>query len=238
MPTIDDVRWMVLLKFGQRRHLEEFRHDGLLYMNPQQYFTDLEGDLVRGDRFEGTDMIHQPKDVKHIRIENNVNGDVVLIKPEDMVGPLLIRLSKTQPCNLFCMCAVAQPVDGSFVDERAFEFGDSFIIVLNTQEFMNRICAAVRSAGFGYAHGLVTYYDADDYSGETGPFRKPSVFAYQQEFRFSIMPGSRDPVRLAVGSLENITTPIHSLADINKIVDFGTESARKAGLTPRASGAC
>jgi hypothetical protein len=227
----DDIRWMVLLKFGQRQHLEEFRRDGLLYMNPQQYFADLEGDLARGDRFEGTDQILQPKDIRHIRIEDNVSGEVVMIRPEDMAGPVSIGLGKRPACNLFCMFAVTKPVDGPFVDERCFGFGESFTLVLNTQEFINRICAAARAAGFGYAHGLVQYYDADGYSGDTGPFRKPLIHAYQQEFRFLLEPGSRQPIRLTAGCLEDITTPIHTLADINRIVDFGTESAGKSGLS-------
>jgi hypothetical protein len=47
---------MVLLKFGRGQHLEEFRRDGRLFMNPQKYFADIEGDAVRSDRFEGTDQ--------------------------------------------------------------------------------------------------------------------------------------------------------------------------------------
>jgi hypothetical protein len=128
------------------------------------------------------------------------------------------------------MFAVTLAVDAPLVDEQAFGFGDSFVLVLNTQEFISRTCKAARSAGFRCMYGLIEYYDVDGYSGETGPFRKPSNFAYQQEFRFLVEPGSSQPIRLAVGSLEDITTPIHASRDINRIVDFGTESAQKAGL--------
>jgi hypothetical protein len=221
---------MVLLKFGQRQHLEEFRKNGLLYLNPEKYFTDLEDDIVRGDRFEGTDQIHQPKDIRHLRIENNVTGSVVMIGPEDLAGPISVRFSKSPPCNLFCMFSGTKPVDGPFVSERNFGFGDSFILVLNTQKFIDRICTTAKKAGFGYTYGPVEYYDADGYSGETGLFRKPSTFAYQQEFRFAIEPGSLQPIRMVAGSLEDLTTPVYSLLDINKIVDFGTESAKQAGL--------
>lgn len=211
---------MMLLKFGARRHLEEFRRDGLLYMRPQACFAKLENDPVRGDRFETTDQIHQPKDVKSLTVTNNVTGQVITIDPEDMAGPISIRLSKTPHCNLFCMFSVTKAIDGPFVDEQCFEFGDAFIVVLNTREFINRICKAAKSAGFGYAHGLVEYYDSDSYSGETGPFRKPATFAYQQEFRFSIEPGSEHPVRIVVGCLNDITTTVYPLKDINRIVDF------------------
>src|SRR5215467_2054151 len=113
---------MLLLKFGQRQHLDELR-GGLLYMNSQRYFRDLDGDFVRGDRFEGTDQIHQPRDIKHIRSENNVSGNVVTIKPEDMAGPISIQFGTRPPCNLFCMFAITTAVDGPLVDERNFKFG-------------------------------------------------------------------------------------------------------------------
>jgi hypothetical protein len=199
-------------------------------MNPQAYFADLENDAVRGDRFEDTDRIHQPKDVKVITITDNATGRVITINPEDMRGPLSIRLSERSPCNLFCMFSVTEAVDGPSVDERNFAFGDSFLIVLNTQEFVDRIYRAAKSSGFRCTYGLVEYYDADTYSGKTGPFRKPSFFAYQREFRFAIEPGSRQPVQIVAGNMEDITTPVYALSDINRIVDFSTCSAMEAGL--------
>jgi len=52
---------MLLLKLGQREHMEQFRK-GLLYMNPLKYFRDLESDPARADRYEGATHIFQPKD--------------------------------------------------------------------------------------------------------------------------------------------------------------------------------
>jgi hypothetical protein len=37
-------QWIVLLKFGQRDHLEQLREGGVVYMNPQTYFAKLEAD--------------------------------------------------------------------------------------------------------------------------------------------------------------------------------------------------
>jgi hypothetical protein len=62
---------------------------------------------------------------------------------------------------------------------------------------------------------FVEYYDVGEHSGDTGPFRKPSTFSYQQEFRIAVYPGSCKPIRLSIGSLVDITTPISPLADIN-----------------------
>jgi hypothetical protein len=77
-----------------------------------------------------------------------------------------------------------------------------------------------RSASAWMDCHLVEYFNPDTYSGEVGPFRKPSSFEYQQEFRIIITPGTVEPVKLKVGNLKDITTTIYSLADINKLVEF------------------
>jgi hypothetical protein len=221
---------MIPVKFGQRQHLEEFRNDGLLHMNSQTYFSRLEADSVRADRFEGSDRIIQPSALQRMTIEN-ADGTKIVILPQHLAGPLLIGLGKKPPCNIFCMFAVTKLTIGPFVDERNFAFGDSFVIVLNTQEFIDRVCSAAAMARLDCDYGLVEYYDVEAYTGEIGPFSKPSAFAYQNEFRFVIHPGSRQPMRLNVGSLLDITTPIHSLSEINRLVDFGVEGTQQAELS-------
>src|SRR5580658_10036414 len=170
-PMIEHVeqKWMILMKFGKRQHLEEFRESGLLHMNSDAYFSSLEGDAVRADRFEGSDRIVQPHTLRHMTIESN-DGIKIVIPPEHMVGPLLIGLGKRPRCNLFCMFAVTRPIDGVLVDERNFQFGDSFVLVLNTQKFIDRVCSAVNAASLTCKYQLVEYYDAETHSGETGLF--------------------------------------------------------------------
>ena len=237
MSLHDEVQWAVLLKYGKREHLEEFR-DGLLYMNSEDYFSRLEGDTVRADHFEGTDEIHQPSAIKELRIENNIDGRIVVIVPKDLAGPIKIRFGKRPLSNIFCMFAVTAPKDSPFVDEQNYAFGDSFIVILNTQEFIDRACAAAHAGGFNFSSGLITYYDEKVYSGKTGLFAKPSTFAYQQEFRLAVDPGSSQPVRLRISSLTDITSPIHSLSDINQFVDFGLEGANQRGLFETATTSC
>jgi hypothetical protein len=227
--SLPEQTWAVPLKFGKRLHLEQFRNNGLLYMKPQVYFSKLEADPVRKDRFEGTDKIFQPDALKHLTIENNVDGRKIVISPADMAGPLLMSMGKSL-CNIYCMYSVTQTSIGHAVDERNYAFGDSFTIVLNTKEFLARVRSATKAAHFACEYRLVEYYDPDTYSGETGPFRKSSAYAYQNEFRLIVRPGSTGPIELTVGSLLDITTPIHPLSDINDLVDFGEESARQAGL--------
>lgn len=217
--STDNTHCMFLFKFSQRQYLEEFRRNGLLYMNTLAHFSSLERDPVRGDRFEGSDQIHQPKDIRHICLTNSESDKVFTFRSESIVGPVLIGFGRHR--NVYCMFALINKIiKGEFVDSRAFGLGDSFIVVLRTQEFIDRVCAAAERSHFRYSFGSVQYYDENSYSGDTGPFRKPGSFAYQQEFRFLIEPGSGQPIKLCVGNLEDITSPILPLAEINRIVEF------------------
>jgi hypothetical protein len=94
------------------------------------------------------------------------------------------------------------------------------VVILKTRDFLDRVLAAASSRGLQCEWRLVEYYDAKTYSGETGPFRKPSTFAYQKEFRFIVQPGSSSPINLEIGSLADITSDVLPLSEINRLIDL------------------
>ena len=208
-------QWVVLFRFGKQQHLEQLRDRGAVYMNPHGYFARLD-DPVRGDPFEGADRIIQSKALKRLTIESAQRK--VKLVPAQLRGPLRVRLG-TFSCNVYCTFGVTETA-GFAVDERCFEFGDLFVIVLNTQAFINRLDAAANARNMQLEYGFVEYYDADVHSGETGPFRKAATFAYQNEFRFIIQPGSHDPIELELGSLRDITSDIFPLSKINDLIEW------------------
>jgi hypothetical protein len=220
--------WLVLFRFGPRVRLEEFRTIGLLYMNSSTYFRELEQrspiiDRVRADRFEGSDWIFHPE--QH-SIRFNWPNIEFTVPSSDIAAHTSIELS-AKICNVYCMYAMTEPEP---IDEQNFEFGDSFVIVLNTLEFLRRFISAAKTSGLYYQYGLVEYYHLDKYSGETGPLRKPFHFAYQKEFRLVLRPGA-SVRRLLIGNLEDITSEVLPLQEINKRFDSSPEAARKAGLS-------
>jgi hypothetical protein len=235
--------WMVLFKFGERKFLEEFRKNGLLYMNPSTCFSELERealgagstvDPVRADRFEGTDWIFNPKE-HEIVIEGPGALDShgkpqnfkVSISPEEIAAHTSISINDLS-CNVYCMYATTAP---QCVDVRNLSFGNSFVIILNTLEFLKRFSSAANALGLKYQCGLVDYYDLDKHSGPTGPFRKPCSFTYQNEFRLVVRPGSNQARNLMIGNVEDITSEILPLCEINQLFDFSPEAAQKAGLS-------
>jgi hypothetical protein len=211
--------WTVLLKMGQREHLEQFRKRGLLYMNSSRYFAEkeLKDDGLRWDRFEGTDRIIQPWDLKNMTISQKDKPPLV-VPGSEFVGPVLISFGRENAWNVFCLFALRWPFQSPLVDERNLAFGGSFLVILNTKEFVRRAGKAAIKAGFSWRAGPVEYRNYEAHSGETGPFCKPHEFAFQNEFRFAIRPGWNDPIRLWIGDLTDITTPVFRLAKIKTLV--------------------
>ena len=138
MPCRQDL--LILFKFGKRDHLQQLRNRGLLHMNSQRYFQGID-DPLRGDRFETTDRLVQPKDLRRLTIKSK-NREIV-ITPDRLV----IRLDKA-PCNIYCMFGITEPTT-PLVDQRNLEGDwDSFVVILNTATFLDRMCSAAVREGF------------------------------------------------------------------------------------------
>ena len=207
---------LALFRFGLRSHLEDLRA-GLVHMNPLPYFTARESlSASQRDPFEGTDEIYQPKDVISLTFQSN--GKKTVIPSTNLRGPVRIGLGRQAPPNVFCMFGLTDPVTSPLVDPRNLDFGDSFVVVLHTEQFAEPIREAAGNFGYQSEFRAVEYFNESDYSGETGPFRKPTRFEYQREWRFALWPGRAGALRLDVGNLKEITTEIMSLRDINDIV--------------------
>jgi hypothetical protein len=132
--------------------------------------------------------------------------------------------------NIFCMFAVTEPQEEPLLHCENLNFGDSFVLILNTQEFFDRIRKAAALIGLRVQANLVEYFDESTYSGKTGVFWKSSQYVHQREYRIVTEPG-RSPYReLVLGSLEDITTPVLPLSDLDSMVEFTPKSARDAGL--------
>jgi hypothetical protein len=218
------LSYYAFLKFGQRAHLEQLRNEGLVYMKSLRSFAELEFDAVRGDAFEGLDTIIQKE---HVEITiKSAFGEIVV--PPGEGGQVRLGRNRTMACNVYCMFAIANPVDGELVEESNRRLGDSCVVVLNPSKFLNRVASAAGHAGFSCEAGPVEYYNSELYSGDVGPFRKRSTFAHQKEFRFVVRPGSAQPVELRAGSLWDITSEVLPMSEINQWLDFSTKSFQQA----------
>ena len=129
-----------------------------------------------------------------------------------------LRVPPEEPelINIFCMFAL-RPALGSFpVDERNFRFGDYALVLLDPQEFINRIHEKLKVLKIEHKANLVEYVP-NDYSGKLGLFRKREAYGYQSEWRLVTYKGPGCQRRIEIGSIDDISTMIAS-AEINGVI--------------------
>lgn len=218
----------ILFKFGAAEHLRLFRERGLLHMKTLRYFAQHEGNSARYDSFEGTSHIIQPWDVGDFIIEHSLVGRHV-VDPKELAGPVMMRPDKVSGANVFCMFGLMKPQD-KLLSPGNLAFGDSFVLIRNTSEFLDRIAKVAKAQNLGLRGRMVEYFDEETYSGPIGPFLKPLRFSSQQEFRLVVTPGIADFRELIIGNIEDIATPVLPHAEIDNYIDFTPAAARAAGL--------
>jgi hypothetical protein len=220
---------LILFKFGQKDHLEAFRQLGQMHMRSMRYFASEENaNAARGDRFEGASRIMQPK-----TFEMTINHPAIgtlKVNPADLAGPTIISLNNDAEQNIFCMFSITESSAKPLLDKRHLDFGDSFVLITNTEEFLLRVKRAIIPLKLRAEGRVVEYYDHASYSGKVGPFQKPFSFAYQKEYRIVVSPGVNPSRDLFIGNIADITTPVLPLADLDSIVDFSEEAAVADGV--------
>ena len=219
------------MKLGGKEHMEEFR-TGLLYMNTLSYFCELEADTARADRREGVDYIIQTTDLGESYIETGIPHICrISIFPEDLAGPITISMNRTRRCNLFCLYALRKPVKNFLFPREHDWFGDSVVLITNTQEFLNRVSIAAAEQKLTVGGGPVAYYDENSYSGAVGRFKKPSSFAHQNEYRITIETEGNEAFRFQLGDISDITSEVIPLDRADEFLKFTEADGMEAGLT-------
>lgn len=189
-----------LLKFGKQEHIEQFVHEGLIYMNSLSYFKAMENDMVRMDKHEGADYSIQADGAK-LRME--VNGEKVYVGT--VRGPIVSSNNDDSITNVFCMYAFPKSTLEKSIDPRNFAFGDTFVLLEDGDEFLRRVHAMAKKENMDLKQGLVEYVDKATYSGPMGIYRKFSNFEYQREFRFSVITGKKAPFCFRIGDITDIS---------------------------------
>jgi hypothetical protein len=201
---------LALFKFGKREHIEQFVYDGLIYMNSASYFRSLEKDTVRKDKHENASHSLQA-DGATLRVEKDGKWiDIGTIK-----GPIVSSDGSDRDTNVFCMYAFRESASKSLIDPRNFEFGDTYAILKDADEFLRRVRETAKTENIVLKLGLVEYVDRTTYNGKIGVFRKFSEFAYQSEFRLAVVTGKEMPFSFRIGDISDISM-IGTLAEVNE----------------------
>lgn len=196
----EQKRTMMLMKFGKEIHMKAFQ-SGELYMNTLNYFQNRENCELKGDRDEGLSAIYQANGATLSR----QNSDGKFNPIGTINGPLNYRGEDSAQLNVFCMYALQVEPKKLKIDKRNLNFGDSFVLLLDPTEFINRLKLAAEQMAIKICHKLVEYVERDKHNGPTGPFVKFSEFSYQNEFRIIILRKSLEHYKLKIGDISDIT---------------------------------
>lgn len=204
-------RVLCLFKFGERKHIDELVREGHLFMNTLKFFREREiKDLLRSDKHEGASHCMQAEGATLRMKQDDTWVDIGTIRDQ-----ILASDGSEEITNVFCMYAFREKAATEKIDPKNFGFGDTYAAVTDGDEFLRRVRRAEEREGLTLKHDLVEYVDRSTYNGNLGVFRKFSEFAYQSEFRISVVSGLKGPYSLRVGDLSDIIMT-GNLVDLNE----------------------
>ena len=201
---------------------------GKLYLNLNSFFADQENNKFltekQSDEYEGIGT--------YLRSTNEVQYYTKLIDGKPYVvegsstdnyspGIPLITASlgvKDNTANIFCMYTVWFDLVNNqmtAIDEKIKDnFGDICIIVLDFNEFLNRVSKALFDSKYVYvsepSYGWVEYVDCSQHHTRLGIFKKEISHMFQNEFRLC-MQLDRNPAPLeylGIGAMSDIVVSV------------------------------
>lgn len=200
---------LTFLKFGHEKHIVDAFDNGTIYMNPIQYFRNIEDEELRGDNYEGVTAIKNfppgQFEIPSLNFKGNYINFHVRESHEFVLGNIY---------SLYCISSltIPSPLDFS-IDPKNEKFGTHCLMIKDNKTFMELIMAELNSLKMKYHHGFVSYYDKKQFNGSINLFQKPMEFEYQKEFRFYIENDLTDPLIIKIGCLDKIAEII-SMRDI------------------------
>ncbi len=197
----------VLIKFGQRRHMEALLKRGALRLQPASYFFNRDHNVACRDnelcfdlsmaltRDDIVTLVQNPRDVPQVVRDQHVN----------------VRVSCPTDFWIYCLTNSVEP--RLFVDFNA----DSCVIIRNRDAFRHLVSASAACeptlAATTMHNANVTYIDpllpTKKFSVDMFiPLVKHFAYTYQDEFRFCWVPNASRkqvaPIDLQIGNLSEI----------------------------------
>lgn len=218
-----EVKGTPLIKFQSAKRIESLRQ-GHLYAKTLKYYRELEKDTGNdeiGDEFEA--MLHVNEG--YIRIPET--GEMISLK-ETLVP------TANSDDFVFCMFGIYPSLKNfAFSDkqkEKMLSFGDTALVILDSDEFIRRVCTAAERHGYTAHFGAVNYFDPTIDNGNLiisllkGMWNialwKRDKYTYQQEGRFIFTPGNgEDHINLDIGDISDISAVFPSKMVLTAIVE-------------------
>lgn len=198
-----------LLKFGKFEHLNQLLSFGRIYVKHAEFFRQ----DIPHDRFDKTEGKLSIEHIANTFIEMRPSGTTEWKKLKVKTGVFEQSL-KLDNCYIYSLFSILeletrQNEFFEFSDEIK-KMGDSYLIINNPREFMNRFLTTLDQSGYCYRHGIIEYYDPSENHKKLGLFRKQNNYKYQKEYRIVIELNPEnntqlpDHIKVDIGNLEDI----------------------------------
>ena len=161
------------IKIGQKEHIDQLWKKGVVFMNPINFFIQMDDDEQRKDVYEGIERMEQ---ITKIEFKWD-NKSIKLDKDSEQNKLINAQLRVHNPelrGNIFSMIGITSELSSKTdkIDSRNANFGDSFLLILNPSEFLNRFDKAIKEMGLSYDWDIVKYYDERVFEGVLDIFCK------------------------------------------------------------------
>ena len=91
------------------------------------------------------------------------------------------------------------------LDTRNKEFGDCFLIIKDTWEFLRRLKSTLQISDTKFSYDMVEYIDFSKYKGKKTIFQKDILYQFQKEFRLFISNHINEPIEIRIGDISDIS---------------------------------
>lgn len=223
----------MLMKFTTSGTYQEDFLNGKLFFNTADFFAQCD-DQGRGDSDEGNTFMVDYENPLLVAANLEKIGDAYAMVVRDYkdnpeaykrgtvweYSAAINRRRKIISMYTLFLNIANQTID-PFPVEIEKEFGHYGILVLNRQEFFERVIKAITSNSMyeKWGLGFVNYLPQEQQKGliDWHPFIKKQKFSYQKEFRISFVSNDEKAIKLNLGcSLRDIAVPIMA-KDLNEI---------------------
>lgn len=197
--------------------------NGTIYFNTIEYFRKLEGQIARGDNYEGTIKITNYYEHEKLKLTLTIpeTGEKIELKPNKFhLREFLTELKG----NLYSIYSIKSTdvMDLDFkIDQRVKKFGTHFVIIKNVRKFLDLICEEIRKQDISYRAKTVNYYEKEKLNGEVTLFDKTTEYEYQKEFRIVLYTNEIKPIVFKIGNLSEIAELFETKAIDNMKLEWG-----------------
>jgi hypothetical protein len=213
---MESLNPIIFIRISRRQFIQELIDTGHIFMNPLFTHQSPGANTQRHDPLEGVwDNAYRENFTMQMSVDGENSKGLHVAKANfnnrhDLTGYYSYSLNAVKLEDIRNAGVFAPKPEMT-------EFGDSYAIIRDTGEFLNRIDSQLNSLGYEFKRGFVRYYDETATQSGLTLFDKRSSLAHQMEYRYIVR---------AKDNPDHISINIGNLSDIAEMIDFGIDRLR------------